>query len=139
MRKRTFGMLAATAALAFTVSMAPPAAAEGNPPDCPKGYFCMYSGANQSGKLLKKVSGDWGGYVEGINSVFNNGNPCNGCDHVYFLHWPGIGNNYTRCFHFNPGPGQYKANISGAIGKGVKWGVNAPERASSGTGQSANR
>jgi hypothetical protein len=106
MRKRTLGTLAAAGALAMTMGIAPSASAEPNPPGCPKGYFCAYSGPNQTGTLKLRTWGNWSGSISGIASVFNNGNPCVGCDHVqaHFGSW-------SMCLHYNPGPGQYKSNF----------------------------
>lgn len=122
MRKRIVGLFAAIVAMVTTVGIAPgPAYAEANPPGCPKGSFCMYSGVNQTGTLLVRTYGDWTGFREGVQSVFNNGSTCSGCDHVDFLYYY-VQENTRGCFHFNPGPGIYKANFrGGAIAKSVEW------------------
>jgi hypothetical protein len=53
--------------------------------------------------------------------VFNNGTPCNGCDHVEITYYYVYMNDY-RCIHYNPGPGTYKMNWSGGmILKGAEW------------------
>ncbi|MFG3498795.1 peptidase inhibitor family I36 protein [Streptomyces sp. NPDC047928] len=104
MRKRTLGIIAAAGSLIFAT--ATPASAEANPPGCPKGYFCAYSGWNQTGTLKLKTAGNWSGSVSGIGSIFNNGHVYPGYDHVQvsFGSW-------SECYHYNPGPGDYKANF----------------------------
>ncbi|HEV7709210.1 MAG TPA: peptidase inhibitor family I36 protein [Asanoa sp.] len=114
-----------------TVGLTPSTAyAEANPPGgCTKGYFCMYSGPNQTGTLLAKKSGEWAAatpsqFINGVQSVFNNGSACWNCDHVDFLFWV-PDHNWSVCLHFNPGPGSYKQNFTnfagGAIAKSVHW------------------
>lgn len=122
MRKGLIGALATSAALAFSIGFAPTAAAEESPPGCPKGYFCAYSGVNQTGTLKLLTWGNWSGALSGVRSVFNNGNPCDGCDHVELLYYDGSGN-YLRCLHYNPGPGTYKMswNYHSVTIKGVTW------------------
>lgn len=95
-------------------------AAEPDPPGCPKGYFCAYSGTNQTGTRLLRTWGNWSGRISGVQSVFNNGLPCGGCDHVQ-LNWEYLGNGWTRCIHYNPGPGQYKINFVGVTITRVVW------------------
>ncbi|GAA2990878.1 hypothetical protein Sfulv_00830 [Streptomyces fulvorobeus] len=88
--------------------MAPTASAEPSPPDCPSGYFCAWSGPNQTGQLVVKTAGDWTG-TELIQSIFNNGYPYPGADHVdVTINYNGYRD--TFCVHHNPGPGQYKGN-----------------------------
>lgn len=48
-RLAALGAGAVAAAFAGVLALAPAASAEANPPGCGKGYFCAYSGANQSG------------------------------------------------------------------------------------------
>jgi hypothetical protein len=92
-----------------------PASAEPNPPNCPREYFCAYSGTNQSGSLLLRTAGNWSGSIGGVRSVFNNGVPWPGADHVQLTYrlssGPVQGSIRTRCIHYNPGPGQYKVNF----------------------------
>lgn len=127
MLRRLIGALATSAAVIATIGLSPaPAYAEANPPNCPKGYFCMYSGQNQTGTLLARTLNNWSGFQEGVQSIFNNGSACSGCDHVYVLHYY-VQRNETVCLHFNPGPGRYKLNwAGGAIVKGVEWGGECP-------------
>lgn len=120
MRKRSLAVLAATAAFAGVVAAAPTASAEPNPPGCGKGNFCIYSGANQTGRLLVKAAGNWSGSVSG-HSVFNNGNRYPGADHIS-LTWTYNSRTWTDCFHYNPGPGKYKANfVDGVVFKKATW------------------
>jgi Peptidase inhibitor family I36 len=90
---------------------------EPNPPGCARGYFCAYSGQNQTGRLLLATAGNWSGSIAGVKSVFNNGYPCTGCDHIQLTYyWPGNEFDYSDCIHYNPGPGLYKLNYPGAAG-----------------------
>ncbi|WUN93060.1 peptidase inhibitor family I36 protein [Streptomyces sp. NBC_00299] len=108
--KRLAALGAGTVAAAFAgvLALAPGASAEANPPGCGKGYFCAYSGANQTGRLLLKVAGNWSGNLA-VGSIFNNGVVYPGADHVDVTSFLG-GQPSTDCFHYNPGPGRYKAN-----------------------------
>ncbi|WP_105971945.1 peptidase inhibitor family I36 protein [Streptomyces geranii] len=120
MRKRTIALTAASAALAGVVAMAPAASAEPNPPGCEKGYFCVYSGQNQTGTLVVKTFGDWSGSAGG-RSTFNNGVAAPGADHIQ-LTYTYHGATYERCLHFNPGPGDYKLNFdTGVVFKSAVW------------------
>ncbi|MFD0422109.1 peptidase inhibitor family I36 protein [Streptomyces parvus] len=88
---------------------------------CPDGYFCVYSGVNQTGRLLRAFEGDWTGNLQGVRSYFNNGRPHPGFDHVA-LSWVGGG---LRCIHYWDGAGSgtpYKGNFPSPkkITK-VKW------------------
>ncbi|WSV27394.1 hypothetical protein OG331_07080 [Streptomyces sp. NBC_01017] len=107
-RLAALGAGAVAAAFAGVLALAPAASAEANPPGCGKGYFCAYSGANQSGRLLLKVAGNWSGNLA-VGSIFNNGVVYPGADHVDVTSFLG-GQPSTDCFHYNPGPGKYKAN-----------------------------
>lgn len=120
MRKHVLSALAGAAALAGVMITAPSANAEPNPPGCPKGYFCAYSEPDQGGTLLMKTAGDWSGEIHHVGSVFNNGYVFPGADHIDLSY------GYTTsvrhiCLHYNPGPGQYKANIIYATIGTVKW------------------
>ncbi|WP_128376484.1 peptidase inhibitor family I36 protein [Streptomyces cavernae] len=120
MRKRVVSTLAGAAAFAGVIATAPAATAEPNLPDCPKGYFCAYSEPDQRGTLLMRTAGDWSGEIHSVGSVFNNGYVFPGADHVELTYGY---TTFTRviCLHYNPGPGEYKANIIYAtIGK-VTW------------------
>ncbi|MFD8964913.1 peptidase inhibitor family I36 protein [Streptomyces sp. NPDC059568] len=120
MRHRSIAALAVSAAFAAVVAAAPTASAEPNPPGCPKQYFCAYSGEGQSGSLLLKTAGNWSGSVAGVRSVFNNGVRFVGGDHVQ-LSWRFNGRDWGQCFHYNPGPGEYKANFVGVTVTKVVW------------------
>ncbi|MFI8100792.1 peptidase inhibitor family I36 protein [Streptomyces sp. NPDC086023] len=120
MRTRVLGVLAATAAFAGVMATAPSASAEGDPPGCPKGYFCAYSGYDQSGTLLLKTWGNWSGWIPNVKSTFNNGLPDAGADHVDQSYRWRTGA-YTACMHYNPGPGEYKANWDNITLTGVRW------------------
>ncbi|MFC8194578.1 peptidase inhibitor family I36 protein [Streptomyces sp. NPDC060006] len=120
MRKRVLSALAGAAALAGVMSIAPTASAEANPPGCPKGYFCAYSEPDQRGTLLMKTAGDWSGEIHSVGSVFNNGYVYPGGDHIDLVY--GYTTSVRRiCLHYNPGPGEYKANIIYATIGSVKW------------------
>jgi len=108
--KRFAALGAGAVAVAITgvLATAPTAAAEANPAGCGKGYFCAYSGPNQTGRLVLKVAGNWSGNL-GVGSIFNNGVRFPGADHVDVSSYLG-GQPSTDCFHYNPGPGKYKAN-----------------------------
>ncbi|MFS8197492.1 peptidase inhibitor family I36 protein [Streptomyces sp. CWNU-52B] len=112
-RLATLGVSTVAAALLGVVGVAPTASAEANPAGCGKGYFCAYSGANQSGQLVLKVAGNWSGSVA-VGSIFNNGVVFPGADHVDVTSFVG-GQPSTDCFHYNPGPGRYKANAEAGL------------------------
>lgn len=117
MRKRAMSILAGAAAFAAVVVTAPTATAEANPPNCPKGYFCAYSQPDQRGELLLRTEGNWAGEIHNVGSVFNNGYVAPGADHIELL-YAYTTSTRVMCLHYNPGPGQYKANIIYAtIGK----------------------
>ncbi|WP_156724604.1 peptidase inhibitor family I36 protein [Streptomyces apocyni] len=120
MRKRTVGMLAATGALAATISFSGTAAAgeTGTTAACPKGAFCMYTGQNQTGTMYARYS-NWSGTLYNIKSVYNNGHPQPGYDHVNFT-WKYQGRTYTKCFHY-PFDTPYKLNYVGVTAKKVVW------------------
>ncbi|MGD9483061.1 peptidase inhibitor family I36 protein [Streptomyces sp. TRM70308] len=105
MRTRTAAALTASAALFGVIATAPAASAEPSPAGCPKGYFCAWSGPDQTGSLMLKTAGDWSGSVA-FRSVFNNGYAYPGADHVDFTYW--YEGTATSCYHYNPGPGTYK-------------------------------
>ncbi|MFJ5266617.1 peptidase inhibitor family I36 protein [Streptomyces sp. NPDC088387] len=120
MRKLALSTLAAAAAFAAVVVTAPTASAEPNPPGCPKGYFCAYSEPDQRGTLLLATAGNWKGEIHSVGSVFNNGYVAPGADHIQLSY------GYTTevrslCLHYNPGPGQYKANIIYATIGSATW------------------
>ncbi|WP_431983753.1 peptidase inhibitor family I36 protein [Streptomyces qinglanensis] len=105
MRKSTIAALTASGALAGIIGLAPTASAEASPAGCPKGYFCAWSGPDQTGSLVLRTAGNWSGSVA-FRSVFNNGYAYPGADHVDMTYW--YEGTATSCFHYNPGPGQYK-------------------------------
>ena len=113
MRKRLLGTLAAAAAFTGVMATAPSASAEPNPPGCPKGYFCAYSGENQTGRLVLKTAGNWSGNVT-FRSAFNNGVVFPGADHVNMT-YAMPGGSETVCLHYNPGPGTYKGNAAPGV------------------------
>ncbi|MFF9037795.1 peptidase inhibitor family I36 protein [Streptomyces sp. NPDC014892] len=120
MRKRTIATLSASTALAVVAIAAPTASAEPNPPGCDRGAFCIYSGPDQTGSLLVESQGNWSGSVSG-RSVFNNGTPFPGGDHIQ-LTWTYNGGTFSDCLHYNPGPGDYKWNfVPGVVFKQASW------------------
>ncbi|MGW6914275.1 peptidase inhibitor family I36 protein [Kitasatospora sp. NPDC054939] len=120
MRTTRIAAGATALALAGLMASATAASAEPNPPGCPKGNFCAYSGENQTGSLLISTPGNWSGTVGGVRSVFNNGNPDPGADHIQ-LTWQYSGNTFGECIHYNPGPGNYKINFVGVTVKSATW------------------
>ncbi|MEU6059270.1 hypothetical protein [Streptomyces sp. NPDC047097] len=107
MNKRVLATLAAAMSATAILATAPPATAEPNPPGCEKGYFCIYSGESATGRLVHKSSGNWSGSVTGL-SIFNNGRPQPGYDHIQFdWRWKNGGGGSSTCLHYNPGPGAY--------------------------------
>ena len=108
MRKRAAVGAVAAAAFATVLATAPGASAEANPPGCGKGYFCVYSGPDQTGQLVMRTAGNWTGSVP-FQSAFNNGVRFPGADHVNVTYTVD-GGTETACLHYNPGPGAYKAN-----------------------------
>ncbi|MEV6676465.1 peptidase inhibitor family I36 protein [Streptomyces erythrochromogenes] len=119
MNKRAFGSLAAAAAIAGVLAAAPTASAAPVPPGCDKGYFCIYSGDYGTGQLVLKSDGNWSGSVTG-RSIFNNGAPFPGFDHIQ-VEWKGIGSG-SECVHFYPGPGDYGINFNhNAVITKVTW------------------
>lgn len=121
MRKRSLGMIAATGALAVTAGFTGTAAASGVgvTAACPSGAFCMYTGSNQTGTMYPKY-GNWSGTIPGIKSVYNNGNPHPGYDHVNFTYTYN-GNTFTHCFHYQGDDTPYKKNYVGVTAKKVVW------------------
>ncbi|MFF7204521.1 MULTISPECIES: hypothetical protein [unclassified Streptomyces] len=116
MRKRMLGTLAAVAAFAGVLGSAPAASAAPNPPGCGKGYFCIYSDLIQEGRLVAKSDRNWSGRAVGM-SIFNNGTPFPGQDHIQ-VEWgwaDGSGGTYTSCLHFNPGPGNYSQSFGADV------------------------
>jgi len=99
MRKSVIAAMAGLAGAASLVLNAPGASAEPNPAGCEKGYFCIWSGQNQTGTRLVHAAGNWSGSVTG-RSVFNNGVAFPGADHIQ-LDWTYNGLNWTECFHYN--------------------------------------
>lgn len=104
MNKRALGALASVAAIAGVLGAAPAASAAEVPPGCDRGYFCIYSGDSGTGQLVLKSDGNWSGRVTG-RSVFNNGAPLPGLDHIQ-VEWTGLGSG-SQCVHYYPGPGHY--------------------------------
>ena len=113
--KRLTALGAGVVATAFAgvLAVAPTASAEANPPGCGTGYFCAYSGADQSGRLLLRVAGNWSGNLA-VGSIFNNGVAYPGADHVDVTSYLN-GQPSTDCFHYHPGPGRYKANAEAGL------------------------
>jgi hypothetical protein len=107
MRKKAAATIATAAAMLGVIASATTASAEPNPPGCPKGYFCAYSGPDQTGSLVLKTAGNWSGQVR-FQSIFNNGYAFPGADHVDMTYWYEGDGNATSCIHYNPGPGLYK-------------------------------
>ncbi|MER6914556.1 peptidase inhibitor family I36 protein [Streptomyces sp. NPDC000594] len=120
MHQRAVVGAVAAAAFAGVLGIAPSASAEPNPPGCGKGYFCAYSGENQTGQLVLRTAGNWTGDVS-IRSAFNNGVVHAGADHVDVTYTVS-GGTETACLHYNPGPGGYKVNaVSGTRIVKVVW------------------
>jgi hypothetical protein len=109
----------ATAAVAgmtlFVTLIGGPAAAEADPPGCPKGSFCIYPSLDQGGAPEVASEVNWEAPVGfspiGDSSVFNNGTPLPGADHIQLDMISASGQRVSTCFHYNPGPGRYKANF----------------------------
>ncbi|MFE2643564.1 MULTISPECIES: peptidase inhibitor family I36 protein [Streptomyces] len=112
-RLTALGAGAVATAFAGVLAVAPTASAEANPAGCGKGYFCAYSGADQSGRLVLRVAGNWSGNLA-VGSIFNNGVAYPGADHVDVTSYLN-GQPSTDCFHYNPGPGRYKANAEAGL------------------------
>jgi len=108
MNKRALGTLAAVAAFAGVLGTAPTASAEPNPAGCGKGSFCIYAGEYSTGQLVLKSGGNWSGRVTG-RSIFNNGTPLPGLDHIQ-VEFEIDGDAESTCLHYNPGPGDYGLN-----------------------------
>ncbi|TDC93565.1 peptidase inhibitor family I36 protein [Actinomadura sp. 7K507] len=127
--------LATTAATVGVAAV--PAAAEPNPPGCPRGHVCAYSGNGQSGSLVFKSVGDWRGSAA-ARSVFNNGKRHPGADHIQ-LTWTYNGRTWSRCLHYNPYPGQpdpgeYKIDfVDGVVIKSATWRGECPARSADAT------
>jgi hypothetical protein len=117
MRKPVVAMLSCLVGVAALVMNAPGATAEANPPGCGKGYFCIYSGQNQTGALRVHAFNNWSGSVTG-QSVFNNGSPDPGADHIT-LDWTFNGTNWRECFHYNT-----SGTSSSDFGHKDNWGPN---------------
>lgn len=93
---------------------------EASPPGCNRGAFCAYRGMDQTGTLLLETQGNWSGSISGVRSVFNNGVPWPGADHIQ-LDWNFNGSRWTECIHYNPGPGEYKINFVGVQIVRARW------------------
>jgi hypothetical protein len=117
------GLVVGCVTASTLLALAGTSAAEPNPPGCPKGYFCIYSGFDQTGTLLFKTASNWSGSVSGGLSVFNNGVRFPGADHVQLYYtYSGLPGTYSTCIHYNPGPGEYKINfLAGHAFKTVVW------------------
>lgn len=94
--------------------------AEASPRGCSRGDFCAYSAEGEQGSLLLAVAGNWSGSISGVGSVFNNGVPFPGADHIQ-LDWNFGGVGWTQCVHYNPGPGQYKIDFVGVQIVRARW------------------
>lgn len=129
-RRVVAGAVLATATAAAAVSTAAPASAEPDPPGCPRGYVCAYTGNDESGSLVFRSYGDWRGSAA-ARSVFNNGKRQPGADHIQ-LTWTYNGRTWSRCLHYNPYPGdpypgQYKIDfVSGVVIKSAIWRGECP-------------
>jgi hypothetical protein len=109
-RRLVQGVTVTGVAVTGVLALAGPSSADPNPPGCPPGNFCAYANFNQTGALKLKVAGNWSGTITGVGSVFNNGVPFPGADHVDLTYkFPG-GNFRVQCVHYNPGPG-HKVNF----------------------------
>ncbi|MFJ9623530.1 hypothetical protein [Streptomyces sp. NPDC101181] len=113
MRIRTLAPLAIALSVATTLALAPTASAEPDPSGCPKENFCIYAGEGQTGTVLVRTPNNWTGSVSG-KSFFNNGIPFPNEDHIQ-LTWTYGGRTHEKCFHYNPGPGEYKADFLGGV------------------------
>jgi hypothetical protein len=102
----------------LTTLIGGPAAAEADPPGCPRGNFCIYPTADQRGAPEVVSEGNWeepvGFSPIGASSVINNGMPLPGADHIQLDWIAANGQRASTCFHYNPGPGPglYKANFA---------------------------
>jgi hypothetical protein len=112
-RTSVFVTAAVSAAVGVVTAVAPAAFAEPDPSGCPKEYFCIYAGQGQTGAVVLKVTDNWSGSVSG-RSVFNNGIPYPGADHVQ-LTWTYNGGTWEECVHYNPGPGTYKYDFEPGV------------------------
>lgn len=132
-RRAVAGTALAAATAATTVGVAAPASAEPNPPGCPRGNVCAYSGPNQTGRLVFRSVRNWRGSVA-ARSVFNNGKRQRGADHIQ-LTWTYNGRTWGRCLHYNPypgqpNPGQYKISfVPGVVIKSAIWRGECPRNA----------
>jgi hypothetical protein len=58
-----------------------------------------------TGPPLVSTPGNWWGMTPGVGSVFNNGVPYPGADHIQLAFgWPD-GTVQEVCIHYSPGPG----------------------------------
>lgn len=100
----------------FVTLIGGPAAAEPDTVGCPKGNFCIYPAADQSGAPEVVSEVNWeepvGFSPIGASSVINNGRPLPGADHIQLDWITASGQPASTCFHYNPGPGMYKANFA---------------------------
>ncbi|OEU92100.1 hypothetical protein DB35_06080 [Streptomyces abyssalis] len=89
---------------------------------CPKEYFCLYDGGDQSGRIVMKTKGNWTGDAWGT-SVFNNGVHSPGRDHVqvtWYKYQGDTARKYTKCVHYGSPEG--KTNLgSGSNVTKVVW------------------
>jgi hypothetical protein len=94
--------------------------AQASPSGCHRGDFCAYSLVAEQGRLLLRAPGNWSGSISDVGSIFNNGVPFPGADHVQ-LDWNINGLGWTRCIHYNPGPGVYNIDFVGIQVVRVRW------------------
>lgn len=112
--------LTGTAIVFASLANAPTASAEADPQHCPRGNVCAmeYNGVND--RTVVRTTGNWQGSVF-VKYVFNNGYPSPGADHIQAT-WIWEGKPYSRCLHYNPGPGEYKISFpSGVTLTSLTW------------------
>ncbi|MEU6714390.1 hypothetical protein ABZ897_23230 [Nonomuraea sp. NPDC046802] len=126
MRKTVFSTSVVAIALVGLVAGGTPASAEPDPPHCPKGYWCLFTDEWLGGVPWYKSQGNWSGNIylssRGFLTIFNNGVPAPGKDHIQ-VKWLHSGRFWERCLHYNPGPGEYKMQIDkyDTFVKSVTW------------------
>ncbi|SDD54624.1 hypothetical protein [Glycomyces harbinensis] len=115
-------LLALVSAIGVSGLAAAPAQAGPATYGCPSGHVCFYKGAVTSSNPFYTTAGDIPA-VNGVKSVFNNGNQQTGSDHVHLRY----GTNGKACLHYydgstNTGPATFTFGTATNVKTESFWG-----------------